>query len=500
MHDFSRFDGWVMPDGNIWFNDFNPISGMEQNSFLFQQASRIGFTHADVLRFILKNACRRYGIRFPERKKVKPAPDKRKTVNVLFGGKTSERQVSLMSGTNVWLKLRGSKIYKPQPYLLDKQDNVWKLPYHLTLNHTVEEITENCLNYGLAKKRLENFEQRVRIRLGLKKNINNEFFAPEKMSFKKFLENSKFVFIALHGGNGENGVLQNLLTENKIKFNGPNGRVSRLCMDKSATSEEIKKLNLDGVLAIPNKYITAKNILKYNKVEIKKFWEKIKYDLDAKTIIVKPGADGCSTGIVRLDSADDLEKYLKLLSIKKPFVQKENSTGKNRIIEMPPEMPAGLIFEKFIDTDILKVEDSQLIYKYITGWIEITVGVIEKNKKIRSLNPSITVAENEVLTVEEKFQGGTGINITPPPIDIIGPKELVKIKKSIEKISSALDLKGYSRIDAFANIKTGDLMIIEINTLPGLTPSTVLYHQALTENPPIFPKELLELLIKNKNY
>jgi D-alanine-D-alanine ligase-like ATP-grasp enzyme len=334
----------------------------------------------------------------------------------------------------------------------------------------------------------------------LKKNINNEFFAPEKMSFKKFLEVSKFVFIALHGGSGENGILQNLLTENKIKFNGSVGRVSRLCIDKSATSETIKNLNIDGVSAIPNKYITAKNILKYNGAEIKKFWEKIKLNLDAKRIIIKPSADGCSTGIVCLESADDLRKYLKMLSIKKPFVQKENLTGKNRIIEMPPEIPAGLIFEKFIDTDILNVENSQLKYKHISGWIEITVGVIETDKKFKSLNPSITVAENGVLTVEEKFQGGTGINITPPPLSIINVKKLAKIKKSIEKISAGLGLKGYSRIDAFANIKNGDLMIIEINTLPGLTPSTVLYHQGLAENPPIFPKELLELLIKNKGY
>ena len=33
MRDFARFDGFLMPDGNIWFSDFNPISGMEQNSF-----------------------------------------------------------------------------------------------------------------------------------------------------------------------------------------------------------------------------------------------------------------------------------------------------------------------------------------------------------------------------------------------------------------------------------------------------------------------------------
>jgi hypothetical protein len=50
------------------------------------------------------------------------------------------------------------------------------------------------------------------------------------------------------------------------------------------------------------------------------------------------------------------------------------------------------------------------------------------------------------------------------------------------------------------NIKTGMLLIIEVNTLPALTPSTVLYHQALAEKPEIFPLELLEKIIKNSGY
>jgi len=148
MRDFGRFDGWVMPDGNIWFCDFNPVSGMEQNSFLFQQASRIGLTHSDVLRHILKTACERYHIPFPPKNTAwSKQKTQRKPVSVLFGGDTSERQVSLMSGTNVWLKLRKSKKYAPKPYLLDPEGKVWQLPYHLTLNHTTEEIIDTCKQY-----------------------------------------------------------------------------------------------------------------------------------------------------------------------------------------------------------------------------------------------------------------------------------------------------------------------------------------------------------------
>ena len=104
MRDMARFDGWVLQNGEIWFSDFNPISGMEQNSFLFQQASRIGMSHSDFLRFILKNSCQRQGIIIPERKALKNI--NKKPLAVIFGGGNSERQVSLMTGTNVFLKLQ----------------------------------------------------------------------------------------------------------------------------------------------------------------------------------------------------------------------------------------------------------------------------------------------------------------------------------------------------------------------------------------------------------
>src|SRR3989344_8032766 len=152
MRDFARFDGFLMPNGNIWFSDFNPISGMEQNSFLFQQSSRIGFSHQDLFRFIVNNAF--------IRRKIKTSVEnifitkKRKPLAVLFGGETAERQVSLMSGTNVWLKLRSSFIYKPYPYLLGPKKEVWELPYSYILNHTVEEIIQNAKNAKKNKNKI----------------------------------------------------------------------------------------------------------------------------------------------------------------------------------------------------------------------------------------------------------------------------------------------------------------------------------------------------------
>lgn len=495
MHDFARFDGWVLPDGNIWFCDFNPISGMEQNSFLFQQASRVGMTHREMLKQIINSACRRYHLPLISSKTEETITPKKK-IPILFGGNTSERQVSLMSGTNVWLKLRNSKKYHPQPFLLDPQGNVWQLPYHLALNHTVEEIIENCKQAELAKKRLNAFEKRVRIRLGLLTDKNPEdFFDPKKMSLNTLIEQSDFIFNALHGGEGENGTLQALFEKAGIGFNGSGEKVSALCADKWATSNFVRQLGIEGVNAIPGKAMKTKPLFKLSNEGVTQLWKNLRKDLDAESLIAKPRSDGCSTGVVHLYSANDLKKHLSLLASKAVCVPKNTFKNQPDVIELPQKTPDELLFERFIETDTLKVKNLQLKHHIKTGWIELTVGVLETQGKLISLNPSITVAEGEVLTVEEKFQGGTGINITPPPASIIKPDILEQIKQKITAVASHLGIRGYARIDTFANIHTGELYMIEVNTLPGLTASTVFYHQALAENPAIFPGELLEKLI-----
>lgn len=501
MRDFGRFDGWVLPNGKIWFSDFNPISGMEQNSFLFQQSTRVGLSHREVLLLVLKHALSRYGKEFSYQEHSK---GKRKPVNVIFGGGTSERQVSLMSGTNVWLKLRGSKTYQARPFLLDMDGkHVWRLPYQLALNHTVEEILYNCEHYKEHSKRLHELETKTRLRLGINAPTDSEeFFAPEKILLKDFIQQSQdqFVFIGLHGGLGENGTLQHQLTQNHISFNGPDEAACRLCMDKRTTSEFITEQKIPGVISIPGTSVTTSYLLTFNKTKLNEYWRELCKELNARSLVIKPRADGCSSGVVHLFSSDDLFKYCEALRANHAFVPIGTFKHQTNMIEMPLQMPEGLIFEKFIHTDHLRVKGNQLKYTKISGWIEMTIGVVEINKRLHALNPSITIAEGEVLSLEEKFQGGTGINITPPPAELLTPKLRNRVKELIEKIANALGIQGYCRIDIFVELATGNIMVIEINSLPGLTPSTVLYHQALAEHPPLFPREFLELLVKNKGY
>lgn len=497
MRDFVRIDGWVLSSGEIWFSDINPISGMEQNSFLFQQATRIGFSHQDVLSYILRHAAKRYGLSFPQKQREKQK--KKKNIAVLFGGSTSERQVSVMSGTNVWLKLRKSQKYNPQPFLLDEEKNVWHLPYALTLNHTVEEIVANC---KLFTKNLPHFQKivaQMRDKLLLAKgDISQTLFSPKKMSLQEFIKQSSFIFIALHGGLGEDGTLQKVLEKSHVAYNGSGAKVSQLCMNKAQTTERIKQLNISGVQVASHVLVPLSKLRTLHKNDYQIFWKDLQEKLQSTSIIAKPNSDGCSSGVVRLYTEEDLDRYSRLLAEKASFIPGNTFTNQKDIIEMPQDSLQEVLFETCIETDTLRVLRNKVKHIKKTGWIEVTVGVIEEKKKMHVFNPSITIVEGEVLSVEEKFQGGTGVNMTPPPVSLISEEILRIIKKRIQLVAEKVGIQGYSRIDAFVQRITGEVSIIEINTLPGLTPSTVFFQQALAEPQPIYPTQLLEKLINNK--
>jgi D-alanine--D-alanine ligase len=476
--DFLRIDGWVMDDGMIYFSDFNPISGMEQNSFIFQQASRVGLSHADMLEYILESAARRQKLAFPKQAKQTA---RRQKMYVVMGGWTSERQVSLMSGTNVWLKLRRSDIYDPVPYLLFEEDGqpfVFELPYSMALNHTTEEMLHQ---YQHASRDL-GWVKDIRSQLRLSMDDACTMIAGEKLTLDEFIAKVKNdgaqVFIGLHGGFGEGGDFQAKLEEAGVHFNGSGSAASALCMDKYKTGEAVDKIG--GILRTAEKKLVSVD-------------DKPKYE--GKKVIAKPNDDGCSTGVVILDSQETIDRYVELLKV--ALEDERNITVpagtfymQSEKITMSPR--ENFLIEEYIQVDDIEIRDKKLNYKPTTGWVELTVGVLEKDGVYRSLLPSISVAENGVLSLEEKFQGGTGVNITPPPPEIMNEEFIAMIQHGAEAVAKAVGVADYCRIDIFANQAQNEIVVIEVNTLPGLSPSTVLFQQGAADGKT--PRQLLEII------
>ncbi|XP_050383499.1 uncharacterized protein LOC126800223 [Argentina anserina] len=560
LRDFARIDGWFLPNsihvpsspdimfgrtemGTILYTDINLISGMEQTSFLFQQASKVGFSHANILRSIINHACLRFphlascdGVSGDLPKTVKSPLLKddwegTQKVFVLFGGDTSERQVSLMSGTNVWLNLQAFDDLEVLPCLLaptngyssgidaekDEVDatsrTVWSLPYSLVLRHTTEEVLAACVEAIEPNRAALTSQLRNRVindlMEGFKKHswftgfdITDEL--PVKFSIEEWIKLAKevkaTVFIAVHGGIGEDGTLQSLLEAEGVPHTGPGVMASKICMDKVATSVALKHLSDLGVLTI-NKDLRRKDELL--SAPIPNVWHELTSKLQCETLCVKPARDGCSTGVARLCCDGDLSVYVKALEDCLLRIPPNSLSKEHGMIEMPSPPPELLIFEPFIDTDDIIVSSKSinenghhLMWNGKSRWVEITVGVIGKQGLMHSLSPSITVKESgDILSLEEKFQGGTGINLTPPPSSIISHEALQKCKQHIEMIANTLELEGFSRIDAFVNVDSGEVLVIEVNTVPGMTPSTVLIHQALAEEPPMYPHQFFRTLL-----
>ncbi|KAK3126092.1 hypothetical protein QOZ80_7BG0613780 [Eleusine coracana subsp. coracana] len=387
------------------------------------------------------------------------------------------------------------------------------LPYPLLLRHTTEEVHAACIE-AIEPQRVEITS---RLRDQVMKELwqalsKHDWFAgfdiadeqPIRYSLQQWINHVKeaeaAVFIAVHGGIGEDGTIQSLLESAGVPYTGPGPIASRTCMDKVSSSLAVDHLITYGVRTIPKDLRATEDVLKSSLVDI---WNELTTKLQTETVCVKPARDGCSTGVARLCCAMDLEVYANALRRKFQRLPANCLSRAHGVIEMPLPPPESIIFEPFIETDEIIISNKSengsarhLVWKGENEWLEVTVGVIGKRGEMHSLNPSITVKESgDILSLEEKFQGGTGINLTPPPATIMSEDALQRCKKSIEIMANTLGLEGFSRIDAFVNVRSGEVLLIEVNTVPGMTPSTVLIHQALAEEPPVYPHKFFRTLL-----
>ncbi|MGF7238768.1 MAG: hypothetical protein ACQSGP_27990 [Frankia sp.] len=564
LRDFARIDGWLSPDGDIHISDVNPISGMEQNSFLFIQAAQVGMTHRDILRYLVRRVCRRAGIKDPEDAWREPPPEGRTPVAVLFGGDTAERQVSVLSGTNVWLKLLASDRFEPTPYLLDAGSRggagrsdwldatgdpttaggVWRLPYSAALRHSFEEIVQVCNEAadGVIESRRAALAADVVDRLDLEAwQLGAHPVPPERLTLAEFLKDHDLVFNALHGGDGEDGTMAAAFERHGIRYNGSPPEASRICADKYTTGELIAAMAVEQAVGRDGRsetdaptrsddhaatgnarggggILTARRLLvampgSLADVDVPRLWRDAVAACRTNHLIVKPSDDGCSAGVVPLANAEELAHYLgrTLDGASRIDGGTFSLLAPEQIVELPTRCPARILFEELVLTDDIAVVDASWrdgqpgeparlawAVERDTGWVEITVGVLGRRGAMRALAPSVTIARKGVLSIEEKFMGGTGVNITPPPAPPLGraqPTAVERARASVAQVANRIGMAGYGRIDAFMHRETGEIIVIEANALPGLTPATVLYHQGLVEEPPLPPRALLEHIL-----
>jgi D-alanine-D-alanine ligase len=138
-------------------------------------------------------------------------------------------------------------------------------------------------------------------------------------------------------------------------------------------------------------------------------------------------------------------------------------------------------------------------------FLEITGGMLTRTgangeRVYQVFEPSEALASGEVLSLEEKFLAGEGQNITPARFSK-NPAEQQRIsasvRKTLEQTARILNVEGYCRIDAFVRIFADgriETIIIEINSLPGMTPATCIFHQAAIDQ--LRPLEFMDAILE----
>lgn len=315
-------------------------------------------------------------------------------VAVVMGGISSEKEVSLESGRNIFTKMDRGK-YDPVPVFMDGEARFWEIPLKLLMRNSTADIEMD----------LEEEAKRI--------------------PYEEMPSRFDFVYIGLHGKYGEDGCLQGLLELLRVPYTGSGVLGSALGMDKYAARKVLSAAGIavPATLAVP---------LERWEADREEILGRIEREIGFPCV-VKPSREGCSTAIRKIHGRQGLPEAL----------------------------------EGAFQWDALA-----LVEEFLTG-MEVTCGVLG-NENPEALVPSETIPTQDILSLEDKFLYGQGENKTPARL----PREMLeKIRETAVRAYRALGLRAYARIDMFVR-RDGEVAVLEPNTLPGMTPSTVLFHQA----------------------
>ena len=344
-------------------------------------------------------------------------------VGVIFGGISSEHDVSKVSGTSVISNLNKEK-YDILPIYIDKKGN-WYI-YDKNINEI--QILDIESNVEEEIKPISNIED--------------------------ILKSLDVIFPVLHGLGGEDGSIQGLFELLNIPYVGCGILASSIGMDKVYTKiifekAGIKQAKYDYIRKFNDKYIYVDKNFNEEIVELEKVVEKINNNLKYP-MFIKPSNSGSSVGI---NKANDIEELKNAIEYAAKF-------DKKILIE------EGLIGK------------------------EVECAVLGNEEVLASCIGEIKPAE-DFYTFDAKYKNQESKVLIPAQL----PKEMSeKIRELAVKAFKAIDGKGLSRVDFFANELTNDIYINEINTLPGFT--TISMYPKLFEQVGIKYSELLDKLIK----
>ncbi len=355
---------------------------------------------------------------------------------ILFGGKSSEHEVSLVSASSVARNLDSAK-YKIIPIGIAKSGK-WYL-------QSDEELARVQKDASAAFKIEEDSAKIVNIIPG---GAKDAFLAGGK-SLKV-----DAVFAVVHGTFCEDGVLQGLLEAAEVPYVGCGVMSSGITMDK----EKTKVLWRDSGLPIVPYYCFTRTDINDNK----------RYDaLVEKTIadfgfpvFVKPCNAGSSVGASKASNARELSMALG-----------EAFMWDNKVL-------------------VEKAIEAREIECSVTG-NAIIQNPDHDYSVVKAYTPGEILPTHEFYDYDAKYKDPDGAALKiPADIDETTTKI---IKELAVKAYSVLDCSGLSRVDFFIDKKSGAIYLNEINTIPGFT--SISMFPKMCEAAGLAYKDLINLLI-----
>jgi D-alanine-D-alanine ligase len=227
------------------------------------------------------------------------------------------------------------------------------------------------------------------------------------------VRHAEVIFLALHGGTGEDGTLQALLEIIGVPYTGSGPMASGIAMDKDIS----KRLFKAAGVATADWSMAP---ISLTEVQRRFGWP----------VVVKPSKQGSTVGLSVVRKASELEPAVALAA---------------------------------------KYDDEVMIEAFVPGR-ELTVGVLDD----QALAVGEIIPQHEIFDYECKYTPGMSEEIFPADLS---PALTADCQQQALAAHRALKLGGYSRVD-FRLTPEGALSCLEVNTLPGMTATSLLPQSA----------------------
>lgn len=334
-------------------------------------------------------------------------------VAVLFGGKSVEHEVSVISALQAMQNMNKDKYQLYPVYItkknelyygedLDKIDEYKNIPRLLEKSTKINIVTDGDKTYLLPQQQ-------------------------KLFSKQKPIAVIDVAFPIVHGTNVEDGALQGFIKTLNLPFVGCDVLASAICMDKYAMKVMLRDAGfpvLDGLRFSITDYKSSDSI-------VEKTEAKFGYP-----VVVKPVNLGSSVGISKADNRAEFEDALELA---------------------------------------FNFSDKILVEPAVVNLKEINCSVVGDYMEAEASELEEPVSADKILSYKDKYLdggkktgGSKGMTSLKRKIPAEIPAETAaEIKKIAVEAFKYLDCNGVVRIDYLMDSKTGEFWINEFNTIPG---------------------------------